>query len=416
MSTTTTRLGLYKTASDGSELVNVVTDLLNNLDALDLAAGSQVVTSSTRPSSPFSGKHILESDTSYRSYFHNGTAPASGGWVEYPNNSGTYGGQVWASRATNATTLRVANTFGGGNTAASVLTEHAAAAGVAYGARVSGDSQDRIQIRADGRIDLGPGSGARDTSWYRSAAGEITSDGAFRLPSTTDVSLSSTGHAFQIGPSSGLNVRMDNNEIQAVNNGAASILLLQADSGPASFFGNAASPTTYTLTVNGNLTVNGVGQVLFARKTADESVTSSTTLQDDNHLTVAVAANAVYEFELMLMAQTANSDVAGDIKVGFTFPSAATLHFTGTGPNNADLSGATSSNSNGEWIARNGATSGSTTIPYGMSGIAIGVLLKGLLITGANAGNLQLQWAQNASDPDALTMLTGSWMRADRVA
>lgn len=361
MSTTTTRLGLYKPASDGSELVNVVTDLNNNLDAIDLAIGSRIVTSSTRPSSPYGGQHILESDTTYRSYVHNGTAPASGGWIEIPNSSATFGSQVWASRAVDTTTYRVANTFGGGNTASpSILTEHAAAAGISYGARVAADTFDRIRIRADGRIDLGSGALTRDTSFYRSAASTLKTDGSFVVGSTLAVS------------------------------GAA--------------------------TIAGNLTVVGVGQMLFARKTADETLTSDTTLQNDNHLTLSVAASAVYTFELMLMAQTASNDLAGDIKVGFTFPSASTLHFTGTGPNNADLASGGSTNSNGEWIARNGATSGSTNIPYGMSGTPIGIMLRGLLITGVNAGTLALSWAQNTSDPDTLTVLSGSWMRAVRVA
>ena len=87
----TTRLGLYKSKSDGSENVNLVLDLLNNWDRLDLAAGVQIVTSSTRPSSPFPGKLIAESDTGYRSFFHNGTSPTSGGWVEIPNSSSTFG-------------------------------------------------------------------------------------------------------------------------------------------------------------------------------------------------------------------------------------------------------------------------------------------------------------------------------------
>lgn len=38
-----------------------------------------------------SGKPIAESDTSYRTYFSNGTAPASASWVEIPNSSGTFG-------------------------------------------------------------------------------------------------------------------------------------------------------------------------------------------------------------------------------------------------------------------------------------------------------------------------------------
>lgn len=92
MSTTTSRLGLLK--PDGSENVDVQTQLNDNYDAIDLAVGFQVVTSSTRPANPYPGKGIAESDTSYRSYFHNGTTPVSAGWVEIPNASGTFGADL----------------------------------------------------------------------------------------------------------------------------------------------------------------------------------------------------------------------------------------------------------------------------------------------------------------------------------
>src|SRR3954447_4838847 len=90
----TTRLALYKSKSDGSELVSYTTDIGQNLDKLDAAAGFQVVTSSTRPSSPYSGKPIAQSDTSYSTYFSNGTAPASASWVEIPNSSSTFGSNL----------------------------------------------------------------------------------------------------------------------------------------------------------------------------------------------------------------------------------------------------------------------------------------------------------------------------------
>lgn len=90
--TTTPRLSLYKPAAVDN--VNVTTDVNNNMDTLDLAPGFQVVTSTTRPSTPYSGKAIAESDTSYRSYFSNGTGPASGSWVELVNSSGTFGSDI----------------------------------------------------------------------------------------------------------------------------------------------------------------------------------------------------------------------------------------------------------------------------------------------------------------------------------
>jgi hypothetical protein len=151
-------------------------------------------------------------------------------------------------------------------------------------------------------------------------------------------------------------------------------------------------------------------------KAANEQLISNTTLQNDDELFLSVETNATYRVTLVLYAQTAASDIAGDIKFAFTFPSGSTLHFTGTGPNNADLSSGGSTNANGEWIARMSATSGSSNIPYGMSGSAIGIILQATLITSSTAGTLQLQWAQNASDPDALTVLAGSSIEARRVA
>ena len=69
-------------------------------------------------------------------------------------------------------------------------------------------------------------------------SGSATSTGSFgilRLAVTEDVSLSSTGHPFQIGPSNSVNLRIDNNEIAAVNNGAATDLILQGDGGKTIF-------------------------------------------------------------------------------------------------------------------------------------------------------------------------------------
>lgn len=52
-----------------------------------------------------------------------------------------------------------------------------------------------------------------------------------RATSTTEASLTSTGHALQTGPTSGLNLAVDGDEIQARNNGAAGTLYLNAEGG-----------------------------------------------------------------------------------------------------------------------------------------------------------------------------------------
>lgn len=74
-----------------------------------------------------------------------------------------------------------------------------------------------------------------------------------RLTSTTDASTTSTAHPLQIGATSGANLRIDNDEIFAINNGAPATLYLQLDGGTVSIGYNVAG----TLAVNGNITATG---------------------------------------------------------------------------------------------------------------------------------------------------------------
>lgn len=54
---------------------------------------------------------------------------------------------------------------------------------------------------------------------------------SLRLTSTASLTLNSTNHPFQIGQSAGANLRIDNNDIQAVNSAAAAQLNLNANGG-----------------------------------------------------------------------------------------------------------------------------------------------------------------------------------------
>lgn len=74
-----------------------------------------------------------------------------------------------------------------------------------------------------------------------------------------DVSLTSVNHAFQIGPTAGPNLAMDNNEIMARNNGTASTLILNQDGGNVTVGGGgggnaliSGSSTGLHMTLNNN--------------------------------------------------------------------------------------------------------------------------------------------------------------------
>lgn len=120
-------------------------------------------------------------------------------------------------------------------------------------------------------FDIEPGSRPESPGvlrFYEQGKGEdsgvvMKSDGTStapiaRLTSTSDMTLTSTNHALQIGPDSATNLRMDNNEIQAVYNGTQNALYINPEGGDVGFFtSRAAGSTADTLTVRGNVTVDG---------------------------------------------------------------------------------------------------------------------------------------------------------------
>lgn len=72
---------------------------------------------------------------------------------------------------------------------------------------------------------------------------EVGSSTRLLITNTSDLTTSSTNHAFQIGPDTGANIRADSNEIVALNNGAVADLNVQTDGGRLQINNNSA-PTT----------------------------------------------------------------------------------------------------------------------------------------------------------------------------
>ena len=142
----------------------------------------------------------------------------------------------------------------------------------------------------------------------------------------------------------------------------------------------------------------------YVRKTADESVTSSAVLQNDNELLLSIGATGTYVFDVILIATSA-ANAAGDLAVGFTFPT-GTLHLIGQGP---DIGLASGNVQTGQWGAGLSIASGATFNGYGLSTNNVGIWLHGILIATAT-GTLTLQWAQNASNASASTVKAGSHM------
>lgn len=155
---------------------------------------------------------------------------------------------------------------------------------------------------------------------------------------------------------------------------------------------------------------------LFARKASDQSVTSSTTLVNDNDLLVSVAASAVYELSLLLIGINAGGSSAGDLKYAFTQPTGSSCSYAQAGPH-VNWPPAVATDFEIEWAARSADTgSPTTTTAIGLTTTAFGVHIKGILVVGANAGTFRLQWAQNSSNASSSTLKAGSYMRLQQVA
>lgn len=139
------------------------------------------------------------------------------------------------------------------------------------------------------------------------------------------------------------------------------------------------------------------------RKSADESVTSSTTLQNDDQLTFSIGANETYIVHITMNA-TMVTGGAGSIKYTLTAPSGATC--------NTSAIGADGSGTSGEIL--NGSCG--TTGAYGGSGTSSVENIDATITTGATSGSVTLQWAQNTSNGTATRVKAGSSLVAYKVS
>ncbi len=160
------------------------------------------------------------------------------------------------------------------------------------------------------------------------------------------------------------------------------------------------SAGVHRATAVGNLpAITGSGQSEdFKYKTADESVTSSDTLQDDDHLSGwSLDASTLYRFEIHLWVEAATS--TPDIKVAFQVDNALT-----------DSQYTIMSTSDGGASIADGETDVTTAHSRGLTaGARTGIRLQGFVLTGGSATVIDLQWAQAVNNATATTVYAGSW-------
>lgn len=146
----------------------------------------------------------------------------------------------------------------------------------------------------------------------------------------------------------------------------------------------------------------------FAYKTADEPIASSTTFQDDNHLTLPVVVSATYQVKMLILATGTTSQ---------------NIQWRLNGPSGATLQAATIGTTAGSPSAGNGLSPRIDLVTLGSSeqhglygtGTITPIWTEGVLVTGGAAGAFNLQWAQATSGGTATNVKVGSFLRLTRV-
>ena len=155
-------------------------------------------------------------------------------------------------------------------------------------------------------------------------------------------------------------------------------------------------------TSTGNFRLAPAFSQTFVRKSANQSLASSKVLQNDTALLFAIGASQTWIFELYIIWESVSG---ADIDFSVTAPAGTTGYWSlhpQWGAGNA--------------FQRTDAFTFGTSQPMGGAGATTPqvTLLKGIAVSGATAGNITLQWAQNTSNATATTVLADSWLMATR--
>ncbi len=160
--------------------------------------------------------------------------------------------------------------------------------------------------------------------------------------------------------------------------------------------GNGASLNDVTL-------FSGAAREAYILKGSPETVTNSTTLQDDDDFTFAIAANEIWEFTLFAML---TSPVGAGFKYTFSIPAATTNTrraawlWTGTTIRHHDRD----------------TLDGTGTFAGGVVALSYATFwLHGIINNGANAGNVVFRWAQETADVGDTHVQESSYLVARKV-
>ncbi|GIV51743.1 MAG: hypothetical protein KatS3mg038_2264 [Candidatus Kapaibacterium sp.] len=250
------------------------------------------------------------------------------------------------------------------------------------------NNQERLRITSAGAL----GIGTTSPSGFFNLEGNGTSTELFRiandLNSTKDsVMVFTSAGRLGVGttsPTTALHVAATSNplRLQGVQNDTSLTTVLVIDTS-----GVVKQRSLSSIT----------GATSFVRKTSNQTITSSTTYQNDNALVYTASANQIFEFEAYMFISGGN----GGIKIRVSIPSGASMKLY------AELK----KDDQHHWVYRK-LTSSSDEISWTDIDNTYGYArIRGIITMGSSGGNVQVQWAQNSSNATATTVEAGSYLK-----
>ena len=155
--------------------------------------------------------------------------------------------------------------------------------------------------------------------------------------------------------------------------------------------------------LNTKLGVGTVANVVYARVTGSNATTTGQVLVDVTGLTLALVANAVYEFEAVLSCSTTAVTTGTAYGINYSAAGAAI---------ESSIMGASSSTATK--TLRISVFNSATSLYLATSGQTGGIVVKGIVTTGANAGNLTVQHLKLTSGTS--TVFINSFLKTIRIS
>jgi len=158
-----------------------------------------------------------------------------------------------------------------------------------------------------------------------------------------------------------------------------------------------------------NPTEIDVPGLTIVRKTADETVNNSNVLQNDDHLLFAIEANEVWLVEVYLLQLSVSVD--SDIKLGWAYPANCSIKW-----GSPELTTASYWHGVQSGVTPNVIYNEIAWQPLGCGNLTQAFRIIALVINGANAGNINLQWAQYGAIAEDTKVLANSCLIAHKLA